>query len=173
MIPTTSAASTPSRRVTMSASSIGSPPYTPDPSLPPGGREGRPLPGLSLLSRLCGAVAAETVDLQPVAARLEAVGAADLDLESGDSRALELHHPVTAGADQMIVLLPGVHVLEEKAALAQTMLAHHPGAHQQLETAVRGGARDGDAAAAQRAVKIVRVEVAMVGEDLFEKGLAL
>jgi hypothetical protein len=113
------------------------------------------------------------VDLQAVAARLEAVGAADLDLQGGDPGALELHHPVTAGADQVIVLLPGVHVLEEKAALAQTMLAHHSGAHQQLETAVDGGARDGDAAAAQGAVKIVRVEVAMVGEDLFEKRLAL
>jgi hypothetical protein len=66
-----------------------------------------------------------------------------------------------------------VHVLEEKATLAQTMLAHHSGAHQQLETAIDGGARDGDPAAAQRAVQIVRVEVAMVREDFFEKGLAL
>jgi hypothetical protein len=126
-----------------------------------------------LQARLGRALPAQTVDLEPVAARLEAVGAADLDLQSGDPRALKLHHPLTAGADQMIVLLPGVHVLEEKAALAQTMLANHSGAHQELKTAVDGGARDGDAAAAQRAVQIVRVEVPMVGEDLFEKGLAL
>src|SRR6185436_9536830 len=97
MIPTTSAASTPSRRVTIRASSMR-----------------------SLLRR---ALIAQAADLQGMAGRKEAVGAADLALQCHDARADELDHPAAPGAHQVVVLLAAVHVLVEEAVALQPLLA--------------------------------------------------
>src|ERR1700686_4487081 len=83
MIPTTRAASTPSRKVTMNASNMGRLPA----ELRPG--------GCARLGRLSAQVA-QAGDLQRVARRHEAVGAADLPLERRDPRADELHYPAAA-----------------------------------------------------------------------------
>src|SRR6185312_463593 len=125
MIPTTRAASTPSRKVTMNASNMG-----------------RLLAARLRLHGLLGrlrAGVAQAGDLQRVARRHEAVGAADLPLERRDARADELHHPATAGAYQVVVLLPEVHVLVEEAAAAQPLLAGETALHQEVEVAVDGG----------------------------------
>src|SRR5436305_15001342 len=104
MIPTTRAASTPSRRVTMNASNMGRGLLAhPRPS---GGGRGDP-------GRHLRAAVAQTRDLQRVARRDEAVGAADLPLQRRDPQADELHHPAAAGAHQVVVLLAEVHVLVE------------------------------------------------------------
>src|SRR5262245_49363230 len=97
MMPTTRAASTPSRRVTISASNMDR----------PGGRNGRRHPALQARGGLRAAVA-EAGDLQGVAHRHEAVRAADLRLQRRDSRADELDDPAAAGAHQVVVMLPGV-----------------------------------------------------------------
>src|SRR3954469_25248221 len=116
MMPTTSAASTPSRKVTMNASNMG-----------------RLLAARRRLGRGGRTLIAQAGDLKRVARRHEAVGAADLPLERRDSGADELHHPAAAGTHQMIVLLPEVHVLVEEAAAAQPLLASQAGLHQQVE----------------------------------------
>src|SRR5262245_64701127 len=124
MMPTTSAASTPSRRVTMSASNMS---RLPD-------RRARRARG-GLRARL-----AEAGDLQRVAHRHEAVRAADLRLQRRDARAHELDHPAATGAHQMIVLLAGVDVLVEEAAAPQALLAGEAALHQQIQVAVHRGA---------------------------------
>src|SRR5688572_22398313 len=95
MIPTTSAASTPSRRVTTRASNMGD-----------------SLTGRHLEPRLRPArrraLVAEAADLQGVVRREKTVRAADFGLQRGNPRAHELHHPAAAGADQMVVILAAV-----------------------------------------------------------------
>src|SRR6187401_3155111 len=128
MMPTTSAASTPSRRVMINASSTGCPL-----------RRAPRFPGHSL----CGnAVAAEPGDLQVVARRLEAVGARDLAQHRGDGGAPELDHVAAVRADQMIVLLSGVHVLETLAPFAHLVAPNQAAANHQIEIAIDRGARD-------------------------------
>src|SRR5437764_253474 len=119
MIPTTRAASTPSRRVTMKASNMGR--HLPvHPRLSGGGRGGR-----------LRAAVAQAGDLQGVARRDEAVGAADLPLQRRDPQADELHHPATAGAHQVVMLLSEMHVLVEETPAAQPLLARQAALHQQ------------------------------------------
>src|SRR4029079_5332722 len=103
MMATMRAASTPSRRVTISASTMR----------PPAELGPRPALRLGLRRR---APVAEPGDLKRVPRRLEAMGAADLGLEGGDAGADELDHPAAAGADQVVVvLLAAVDVLVGEA----------------------------------------------------------
>src|SRR6185295_17065486 len=104
MMPTTRAASTPSRSATISASNMDHPP-----------RRRRRRDAVRRRRGGFRAAEAEARDLQRVPHRHEAVRTADLRLQGSDPRADELHHPAAAGAHQMIVLLAGVNVLVEEA----------------------------------------------------------
>src|SRR5262249_13361849 len=115
MMPITRATSIPSRRVTISASSMDLPPLPPPAVLP------RLAAAPLRRPRGLRAALAQAVDLQAVGGRQEAVGAADLGLQRGDPRAHELHHPAACGAYQMIVPLTAVNVLVEEAAAAETL----------------------------------------------------
>src|SRR5436309_8915441 len=155
MIPTTRAASTPSRRVTMKASNMG-----------------RHLPArLSRVGRggRLRAAVAQAGDLQRVARRDEAVGAADLPLQRRDPQADELHHPAAAGAHQVVVLLAEVHVLVEETPAAQPLLARQAALHQQVEVTVDGRPGDLQAAGLHRRQQLFGVDVPMLGEDLLEQ----
>src|SRR5687767_2246698 len=101
MMPTTSAASTPSRNVTISASNMGR----------PSGSHGQRRRRRKYFRGFLGAGVAEAGDLQRVVGGHEAVGPADLRLERHDARAHELDHPPAARAHEMVVLLPGMNVL--------------------------------------------------------------
>src|SRR5688500_3829173 len=156
MMPTTSAASTPSRRVTTRASNTGR------------------LRSAAARRRLgLGAADADAVDAQRVPARHEAVGAADLGLQGGDPRAHELDHPAAAGADEVVVVLAGVDVLVEVAPAPEPLLARQAAGDQEVEVAVDGGARDGDARSVERREDGVGVDMPVLGEDLVEQGEAL
>src|SRR5690349_2193142 len=112
MMPTTRAASTPSRRVTTRASNMQGSSADPGPGGPGGNRDG---------NLDASALVAETADLESVAGRHETMGAADLGLERGDAGAHELDHPAAAGADEVIVMLAAVHVLVEETVLPEPL----------------------------------------------------
>src|SRR6185369_2426670 len=152
MIPTTSAASTPSRKVTISASNMGRSSAC--------GDAGR------LLLR---ALIAQAADLQGVARGDEAVRAADLRLEGREAGADELDDPAAAGAHQVIVLLAAVHVLVEEAVALQALLARQAVGHQQVEIAVDRGARDLEPAPLHRRQQLFGVDVAVLRKDLVEQ----
>src|SRR5436309_1729586 len=154
MIPTTRAASTPSRSVTTSDSNMGRG------SLRDGGRPVR------LVLR---AGVAEAVDLQRVPRGDEAVGAADLGLQRDDPGADELDHPAAAGAHQVIVLLAAVHVLVEEPVALQPLLARQAALDQQVEVAVDRGARDLEAARLHGGEQRLGVDVRVLREDLVEQ----
>src|SRR5258708_5681939 len=153
MMPTTRAASTPSRRLTISASNMDAPPLS--------GIAGHPL-------RL-GAALAQAVDLQAVARRHEAVSAADLRLQRRDAGAHELHHAAAPGAYQVIVPLAAMNVLEQEAAAPETLLAGESAGHQQLQVAVDRGARDLQAALPRRRQQLLGIDVAVLPEHLVEQ----
>src|SRR5215203_7136662 len=125
MMPTTRAASTPSRKVTISASNMGRPPRRRS-------RHRHRLHGLS-------ANVAKAGDLQRVPGWHEPMGAADLRLQRRNARADQLDHSPAAGAHQVVVLLPGMDVLVEETPAAQPLLAGEPALHQQVEIAVHRG----------------------------------
>jgi hypothetical protein len=192
MMPTTRATSTPSRKLTIRASNMVPPPLR--------GISGPPrcqaacatlaflaalaardtlatLPALAALAARSqgtavrgGAGLAQPVDLQAVGARHEAVSAADLRLQRGDSRAQELHHPAADRAYQVIVPLPAVNVLVEVAPAPEPLLAGETARHQQIEIAVDGRPRDLQAAAARRRQEMLGVDVIMLAKDLVEQG---
>src|SRR5580693_2223148 len=145
MIPTARAASTPSRRLTISASSI-QPPHL--------GRS---------------ALLAAAVDLKLVDGGQEAVRAADLGLQRRDAGAHELHHPAAAGADQVIVALSAVHVLVEETAAAEPLLAREAARYQQVEVAVHRGARDLEPALPHGGEQAVGVDMTVLRENLVEQ----
>src|SRR5436190_10071206 len=153
MMPTTSAASTPSRRVMISASSTGGP-----------SRPAR-FPGHALGDR---AVAAEAGDLQIVPRGLEAVGARDLAQHRGDGGAAEFDHASTVGAHQMVVLLSGVHVLEALPALAHLVTPHQAATDHQVQVAIDRGAGDRRSAPLHGVEQSFGVDVSVLGEDLVE-----
>src|SRR5436305_4489557 len=154
MIPTTRAASTPSRSVTTSDSNMGRG------SLRDGGRPVR------LVLR---AGVAEAVDLQRVPRGDEAVGAADLGLQRDDPGADELDHPAAAGAHQVIVLLAAVHVLVEEPVALQPLLARQAPLDNQAEVALTLAPRVLKAARLHGAGSGLGVEVRWWGEDLAER----
>src|SRR6201996_8115463 len=156
MIPTTSAASTPSRNATIIASNIG----------PPFAALRR---GCIRAGRRLGAAPADAVDLQTVGGGQEAVSAADLRLQGGDARAHELHHPAAGGAHQMVVPLAAVDVLVEEAPAPQTLLARQAAQHQQVQVAVDRGARDLEAAGLDGREQLLGVEVSVLAEHLVEE----
>src|SRR5258708_3165641 len=156
MMPTTRAASTPSRRLTISASNMDAPPLS-------------GLAGIAGHSLRLGATLAQAVDLQAVARRHEAVSAADLSLQRRDAGAHELHHAAAPGAYQVIVPLAAMNVLEQEAAAPQTLLAGEAAGHQQLQVAVDGGARDLQAALPRRRQQLLGIDVAVLPEHLVEQ----
>src|SRR5215210_4571037 len=125
MMPTTRAASTPSRKVTISASNMGRSPRR---------RSRRRQRAQGFRAKV-----AQAGDLQRVPRRHETVSAADLPLERRDTLADELDDPAAAGAHQVVVLLAGVDVLVKEAPAAQPLLAGEPALHQQVEVAVHRG----------------------------------
>src|SRR4051812_27043900 len=148
MMPTTRAASTPSRKVTTNASNMG------------GLSRGRP--GRQPGARRCiGARArvAEAADLQRVTPRLEPVGAADLALQRGDARAHELDHPPAAGADQMIVMLAAMDMLVEEAVLPEALLAGEAALDEEIEVAIDRGAGDLEPARLHRSEQLLGVDM--------------
>src|SRR6185295_18546149 len=89
--------------------------------------------GVRLRRRFVAAGVAQAGDLQLVVGGRETVGAADLGLQRGDAGTDELDDAAARGADEVVVLLAGMDVLEELAARAHPLLAHEAGAHQQVE----------------------------------------
>src|SRR5690348_8009805 len=126
MIPTTRAASTPSRSVTISASNMD------------GLRRARGGAGLRRLR----AEIAEAGDLERVPRRHEAVGAADLGLERRDPRAHELHHPAAPGAHEVVVLLARMDVLVKESPAPQPLFPGQAALDQEVQVAVHRGAGD-------------------------------
>src|SRR6185369_10913133 len=161
MIPTMRAASTPSRRVTISDSNMGR-------SLPgpPGSSGGHRSPRFR-------AAVAEAGDLQRVVRRHETVGAADLGLERGDPRAHELHHPAAGRAHQVIVALPAVDVLVEETPARELLLRGETALDQEVQVPVDGGAGDLRAARLEGLEQLLGVDMAVLGEDLLEERQAL
>ena len=96
---------------------------------------------------------------------VETVRPADFPLQGNDAGALELHHPAAVGADQVVVLLPGVQVLVAKAALPQTLAADQPARNEQVEIPVDGRAGDLGAFGPHRLEELIGVDVAMLRED--------
>src|SRR5215203_867373 len=130
MMPTTRAASTPSRRVTISASNMDRPPHR---------RMHRRRQTTALALGGFRATVAEARDLQRVPRWHKTVSAADLRLQRRDARADELDDAPATHAHQVVVLLPGVDVLVEEAPAAQPLLAGEPALHQQVEIAIDRG----------------------------------
>lgn len=106
------------------------------------------------------------MDLQSVDFGVEAMGAGDLALHGADAGAEELDDPAAVGAQQVVVLLAGVDVLEEEARAAQALLAYEAELGEQLEVAVEGGARDFEPFALDGVEQAVGVDVAVLAVDL-------
>src|SRR5712692_9112310 len=161
-MPTTRAASTPSRRATRRAAIMR----------PPGRRSaaGAGGPSGSLL-----APAAVPHDLVRVPDRLEAMLPADLVLQRLDPRRRELDHGAAPETDHVLVVPAHQRVLVERGLVLQVEagLAHQAAVDQVLEGAVDRGARDADPPAAQARLEELRVEMLLDGEDFARDGAPL
>src|SRR5882724_8317875 len=128
MMPTTSAASIPSRRVMTSDSNTPRPP-----GRPPGRRARAP-------RRLRGARPAAAADLVHVPGHQESLAPADLVLEPLDLAALELDDPAAGEADHVIVVVTAHHHLVARLPLGHLDLVHQPLLDQPRQGAVERGA---------------------------------
>src|SRR6266705_3146930 len=159
-MPTTRAASTPSRRATSSAAIMR----------PPGRRSATGGPSGSLL-----APPAVSHDLVRVPDRLEAMLPAHLVLQRLDPRRGELDHGAAPEAHHVLVVPAHQRVLVERGLVLQVEagLAHQAAVDQVLEGAVDRGARHADAPATQARLEELRVEMLLDGEDLARDGATL
>src|SRR6266581_8848117 len=117
-------------------------------------------PGLSFPALLAGSVQLQLVRLDE-----ESVAVGHLSLEFFDCLVLELDDAPTAGADQMVVVLPFGHVLIPGLAVAEMDLIGDPRLGEQLQCAVDRGVADARVLGPQLQVELLDAHVALGGEE--------
>src|SRR5882672_11370917 len=159
MIPTTRAASIPSRRVTISASNM--PPCSPR---RPGPADLRPNPGRALED----ARPAVPADLVRMAGHQETLLAAHLLLDPLHLAAFELEDRSAGEADHVIVVVPPDHRLVAGLAVGHLDLVNQARIDQVRQAAVQRGPGDRSPRPAQPRQEIVDVEMAAGRQDLVQ-----
>src|SRR5262245_7187688 len=169
MMPTTRAASIPSRSVMTSDSNTGPPPGAPGPLRLPGARlaVGRRRGGP------CRARGAVAPDLVHVPGHGEALLPADLVLRPLDLPALELDDATTRNADHVVVVVPAEHRLVARLSVLHLDLVDQPRVHQARQRPVERGPGHGPPLAAEVGQELIRVEVAADPKHLLQDGAPL
>ena len=97
------------------------------------------------------------------------MGAADLPLQSLDSRTDELGHTTALSTDQMAVTLTAVYVLVQVLTPTQAMSSDQTGLDQELEIAIDSCPRGLEPALLHCIEQLAGVDVTVLTVDLLEK----
>ena len=100
------------------------------------------------------------------------MSAADLPLHRFDHRADELDNATAFATDQVIVMLPHVHVLVQMPVSTEPVLAHQPALHEEVEVAVDSRARGLQTVRLHGAQQLLGIDMAVLGVDLVEESEA-